>query len=79
MFQLLHQQGRRADLGSIECGGNLYNVSVDVFHKVIISEFGSAIIPKNQHTNGFGSMDDMLLARQYLVAEAKVAGVSSAQ
>lgn len=30
------------------------------------------------YTNGFGSMDDMLRGREYLVAEAKAAGVPSA-
>ena len=34
---------------------------------------------KGHHTNGFGSMDDMLRGREYLVAEAKAASVPSAQ
>jgi len=31
------------------------------------------------YTNGFGTLDDMILGRDYLVAEAKAAGVASAQ
>jgi hypothetical protein len=31
------------------------------------------------YTNGFGTLDDMIRGRDYLVAEAKAAGVPSAQ
>ena len=34
---------------------------------------------QGHYTNGFGSMDDMLRGREYLVAEAKAASVPSAQ
>ena len=33
---------------------------------------------KGHYTNGFGSLDDMLRGRDYLVAEAKAAGVKTA-
>ena len=34
---------------------------------------------KGHYTNGFGTLDDMIRGRDYLVAEAKAAGVPSAQ
>lgn len=34
---------------------------------------------KGHYTNGFGSLDDMIRGRDYLVAEAKAAGVTAAQ
>lgn len=34
---------------------------------------------RGHYTNGFGTLDDMLSGRDYLVAEAKAAGVPSAQ